>query len=154
MVWDPIIQQGSDESVSHYIRRFNETKELCSNLSISDMDLADICLKGLRSSTRDRIEGSDFLSIAQVQIIALIVELRMTKENKNDSDLSNSSVIMTTEPNNIHSESVTSKESSLAVEEHINQKNTAILDLSKAEGVVHFSSDYHVIKRQVLAEKD
>jgi hypothetical protein len=38
------------------------------------MDLADICLKGLRSSIRDRIEGSDFLSVAQVQVRALIIE--------------------------------------------------------------------------------
>ena len=86
------------------------------------MDLADICLKGLRLSIRDRIDGSNFLSVAQVQVRALIVELRITKEKKNDSDLSNSSIIMTTESNNVHSESVASKESSLAVEEHVNQK--------------------------------
>jgi hypothetical protein len=43
------------------------------------MDLADICLKGLRSSIRDKIEGSDFLSVAQVQVRALVVENRMNK---------------------------------------------------------------------------
>jgi hypothetical protein len=47
------------------------------------MDLADICLEGLRSSIRDKIEGSDFLSVAQVQVRALVVENRMNKEKDN-----------------------------------------------------------------------
>jgi hypothetical protein len=38
------------------------------------MDLADICLKGLRSSIRDKMEGTNFLSVAQAQIRALVVE--------------------------------------------------------------------------------
>jgi hypothetical protein len=38
------------------------------------MSLADICLKGLRSSIRDKIQGCDFLSIAQVQVRDLVVE--------------------------------------------------------------------------------
>jgi hypothetical protein len=37
------------------------------------MDLADICLKGLRSSIRDKMEGTIF-SVAQVQVRALVVE--------------------------------------------------------------------------------
>jgi hypothetical protein len=52
-------------------------------LSITDTDLADICLKGLRSSIRDKIEGSDFLLVALVQVRALIVENRMNKEKDN-----------------------------------------------------------------------
>jgi hypothetical protein len=52
-------------------------------MSITDMDLADICLKGLRSSIRDRIEGSDFLSVVQVQVRALIIENRMNKDKDN-----------------------------------------------------------------------
>jgi hypothetical protein len=47
------------------------------------MDLADICLKGLSSSIRDKIEGSDFLSVAQVQVRALVVENQMNKEKDN-----------------------------------------------------------------------
>jgi hypothetical protein len=50
-----------------------------------------------------------------------LYQVGISKKNKNDSDLSNSSVIMATEPNSVHFESVTTKESSLAVEEHINQ---------------------------------
>jgi hypothetical protein len=58
------VRQGRDETVSAYIKRFEETKNRCFNLSITDMDLANICLKGLRSFIRDKIEGSDFLSVA------------------------------------------------------------------------------------------
>jgi hypothetical protein len=98
------VSQGRDETVSAYIKRFKETKNRCFNLSITDMDLADICLKGFRSSIRDKIEGSDFLSVAQVQVRALVVENRMNKEKDNfksrlchvriidyDSDSSNNS---------------------------------------------------------------
>jgi hypothetical protein len=46
-----------------------------------------------------------------------------------------------------------SKESSLAAQEHVKHNKTAILDFSKAEGVVHFSSDHHIIGRQVQARK-
>jgi hypothetical protein len=38
------------------------------------MYLADICLKGLKLSIRDKIEGIDFLSVAQAQVRALVVE--------------------------------------------------------------------------------
>jgi hypothetical protein len=67
------------------------------------MDLVDTCLEGLRSSIRDKIEGSHFLSVAQVQVRALVVENRMNKEKDNfksrrsnvhiidDSDSSNDS---------------------------------------------------------------
>jgi hypothetical protein len=54
-------------------------------------------------------------------------------ENKNASDLSNNSVIMVIEPNSVHSEFVTTKESSLALEEHIIQKETTMLDFLKPE---------------------
>jgi hypothetical protein len=78
------VRKGRDETVSSYIERFKETKNWCFNLSITDMDLADICLKGLRSSIRDKIQGSDFLSDAQVQVRALVVENRiMSKEKDN-----------------------------------------------------------------------
>jgi hypothetical protein len=60
------VRQGRDETVSTYIKRFKETKNCCFNLSITDIDLADICQKALMSSIRDKIEGTDFLSVAQV----------------------------------------------------------------------------------------
>jgi hypothetical protein len=67
----------------------------------------------------------------------------MKKEDENNLNLMN-----------VQSEFVTSKESSLATQEHDKHNKTAILDFSKAEGVVHFSSDYHIIGRQVQAKKN
>jgi hypothetical protein len=37
--------------------------------------LVHICPKGLRSLIRDKIEGSNFLLVAQVQVRALIVKI-------------------------------------------------------------------------------
>jgi hypothetical protein len=82
-----------------------------------------------------------------------LYQVAISRKNKNDSDLSNSSVIMETEPKSVHSESIASKESSLAVKEHINKKETAMLDFPEVGVVVHLTSDYHAIKRQVQAEK-
>jgi hypothetical protein len=77
------VRQGRDETVSAYIKRFKEINNQCFNLSITDMDLVDICLKGLRSSISDKIEGTDFLSVAQVQVRALVVENQMNQEKDN-----------------------------------------------------------------------
>jgi hypothetical protein len=60
---------------------------------------------------------------------------------------------MKTEPNGVHSESITSKEWSLDVEEHINQKETTTLDFPEAGVVVHLTSDCHATNQQVQAEK-
>jgi hypothetical protein len=82
-----------------------------------------------------------------------LYQVAISKKNKNDSDLSNNSVIMTTESNDVHSEFIATKELSLAVEEHINQKETTMLDFSKAGGVVHFTRDCHATNRQFQVEK-
>jgi hypothetical protein len=82
-----------------------------------------------------------------------LYQVAISKNNKNNSDLSNSSVIMANKPNSVYSKFVTTKESSLVVEEHINQKETAMLHFSEAGVVVHLTSDYHATKRQVQAEK-
>ena len=68
------VKQNKDESVSEYVKRFKETKNRCFDLSISEVDLADIAYKGLRSSIRDRLEGRSFLSVSQLQTCALLQE--------------------------------------------------------------------------------
>lgn len=50
-----------------------------------------------------------------------------------------------TKQNNIHSELVLFEETSLVVAKHGNHKKLARLDFSGAKGVVHLSSDYHII---------
>jgi hypothetical protein len=88
------------------------------------------------------LKGIEFHSLASVLVRAMAHELRMKKEDENNSNLMN-----------VQSEFVTSKESSLAAQEHVKHNKIAILDFSKAEGVVHFLSDYHIIGRQVQAKK-
>jgi hypothetical protein len=46
---------------------------------------------------------------------------------------------------NILSESITSQKTSLATENHEKRKKIARLDFSGAKGVIHLSSDYHII---------
>jgi hypothetical protein len=82
-----------------------------------------------------------------------LYQVAISKKNKNDSDLSNSLVIMITKPNGVHFESIATKELRLAIEDHINQKETTMLDFSKAGVVVHFTSDCHATNRQVQTER-
>jgi hypothetical protein len=55
------IQQGIDESVFKYLKRFKEIKSPYFNLSISDSDLANLAFKGLKSSLRDSLKGIEFI---------------------------------------------------------------------------------------------
>ena len=67
--------------------------------------------------------------------------------------MDNNSVMLRNESNKGCSEFIVSQETSLAVQNHSKSNKTAILDFSKAEGVIRFSSDYFAIEQHVLAEK-
>jgi hypothetical protein len=43
------VRQTSNESISDYFRRFEETKNRCFNLTISKKDLVDLAFQGIRS---------------------------------------------------------------------------------------------------------
>jgi hypothetical protein len=96
------IQQGRDESVFKYLERFTEIKSQYFNLSISDSDQANLAFRGLKSSLRDSLKGIEFHSLASVLVRAMTHELRMKKENENNSNYMN-----------VQSEFDTSKETSL-----------------------------------------
>jgi hypothetical protein len=64
-------RQGRDESIMDYFKRFKDVKNRCFNLSISERDLADLALGGLRSHFKEKLEGYDYFSINQLQIRAL-----------------------------------------------------------------------------------
>ena len=74
------------------------------------------------------------------------------KKEKN-SDMDNNLVVLRTDSNKDCSKFIVSQETSLAVQNHGKSSKTAILDFSKAEGVIHFNSDYCVIEQHILAEK-
>ena len=46
-------------------------KNQCFNLSLSEKDLVDLALAGLRSSYREKLDGLSFYSINQLQVRAL-----------------------------------------------------------------------------------
>ena len=75
------------------------------------------------------------------------------EEKENNSDMDNNSVVLRTESNKECSEFIVSQETSLAVQNHSKSNKIAILDFSKAKGVIRFNSDYFAIKQHVLVEK-
>jgi len=68
------VKQKHDESVTDYVKRFRDTKNRCYSLVISEKDMADLVLNGLRSHLKDKLEGFDFLTIGQVLQRALAHE--------------------------------------------------------------------------------
>ena len=44
------VRQGRDESIQEYFKKFKDIKNRCFNLSLSEKDLVDLALAGLRSS--------------------------------------------------------------------------------------------------------
>ena len=75
------------------------------------------------------------------------------EKEENNSDMDNNSVMLRTESNKGCSEFIVLQETSPAVQNHSKSNKTAILDFSKAEGVIRFKSDYFAIEQYVLAEK-
>ena len=68
------------------------------------------------------------------------------EEKENNSDMTNNSVMLGTESNKNCFEFTISQETSLAVRNHDKSNKIVILAFSKAECVVHFYNDYHVVE--------
>jgi hypothetical protein len=77
------VRQGRDESILDYFKRFKDIKNHCFNLSISEKDLADLALGGLRSHFKEKLEGYAFITANQLQVRALNQELKF--ENAKDT---------------------------------------------------------------------
>jgi hypothetical protein len=75
------VEQGHDESVNDYIRRFRDAKTRCFNLTIGEKDMIDLAFNGLRSYLKENLEGHTFIALAQLQQRALTQESR-SKETK------------------------------------------------------------------------
>ena len=74
------VRQGRDESIQEYFKKFKDIKNRCFNLSLSEKDLVDLALAGLRSSYREKLDGSSFYSTNQLQAKALSQETKFKKE--------------------------------------------------------------------------
>ena len=58
-----LVRQGRDESIQEYFKKFKDIKNRCFNLSISDKDLVDVALNGLRSYLKEKLEGFDYFNL-------------------------------------------------------------------------------------------
>src|SRR6185312_11577054 len=65
------VKQGRDESIHEYFKRFNDIKNRCFNLSLSEKDLVNLALADLCSSYREKLDGSSYYSLNQLQVRAL-----------------------------------------------------------------------------------
>jgi hypothetical protein len=81
------VKQKHDEPVTSYIRRFRKTKNRCYNLVISERDLAALDFNGLRSHIKEKLEGHEFIDVAQVLTRALAHESRSKDTRSNLSVL-------------------------------------------------------------------
>jgi hypothetical protein len=76
------VRQGHEESVNDYIRRFRDTRNRCFRIHVTDKELAGLAFNGLLSYLRDKLDGTQFFSIAQLHQRALTYESRFKEISK------------------------------------------------------------------------
>jgi hypothetical protein len=70
------LRQGKDESVNDYIRRFRDTRNRCFQIHLAEKQLAGLAFDGLRYYLKERLEGVQFFTLAQLHQRALACESR------------------------------------------------------------------------------
>jgi hypothetical protein len=70
------LRQEKDESVSDYIRRFRDTRNRCFQIHLTDKQLAGIAFDGLRFYLKEKLEGIQFFTLAQLHQRASVCESR------------------------------------------------------------------------------
>jgi hypothetical protein len=76
------VRQGREESVNNYIRRFRDTRNWCFRIRVADKELAVLAFNGLLSYLRDKLDETQFFSIAQLHQRALACESRFKETSK------------------------------------------------------------------------
>jgi hypothetical protein len=70
------LRQEKDESVGDYIRRFRDTRNRCFQIHLTDKQLAGIAFDGLRYYLKEKLEGIQFFTLAQLHQKASTCESR------------------------------------------------------------------------------
>jgi hypothetical protein len=70
------LRQEKDESVSDYIRRFRDTRNRCFQIHLTDKQLAGIAFDGLCYYLKEKLEGIQFCTLAQLHQKASACESR------------------------------------------------------------------------------
>jgi hypothetical protein len=68
------LRQGKDESVNDYIRRFRDTRNQCFQIHLTEKQLAGLAFDGLHYYLKERLEGVQFFTLAQLHQKALASE--------------------------------------------------------------------------------
>jgi hypothetical protein len=68
------VRQGHEELINDYIRRFRDTINRCFRIHVADRELAGLAFNGLLSYLRDKLDVTQFFSIAQLYQRALACE--------------------------------------------------------------------------------
>jgi hypothetical protein len=70
------LRQERDESVNDYIRRFRDTRNRCFQIHLTDKQLTGIAFDGLHYYLKEKLEGIQFFTLAQLHHRALAYESR------------------------------------------------------------------------------
>jgi hypothetical protein len=68
------LRQTKDESVNDYIRRFRDTRNRCFQIHLAEKQLAGLAFNGLWYYLKERLEGIQFFTLAQLHQRALACE--------------------------------------------------------------------------------
>jgi hypothetical protein len=76
------LRQAKDESVNDYIRRFRDTRNRCFQIHLAEKQLAGLAFNGLRYYLKERLEGIQFFTLAQLHQRASACESRSKETAK------------------------------------------------------------------------
>jgi hypothetical protein len=76
------LRQGKDESVNEYIRRFRDTRNRCFQIHLAEKQLAGLAFNGPRYYLKEKLEGIQFFTLAQLHQRALAYESRSKETTK------------------------------------------------------------------------
>jgi hypothetical protein len=76
------LRQGKDESVNEYIRRFRDIRNRCFQIQLAEKQLAGLAFNGLRYYLKERLEGIQCFTLAQLHQRALACESRSKETTK------------------------------------------------------------------------
>lgn len=86
-------RQNKDEFIADYFKHFRRIRNRCFDVTFKERDLAEIAVKGLRPSIREKIEGQDPIYLAITQTRAMGHEERIAKDREREDRQSNTHVL-------------------------------------------------------------
>ena len=76
------LRQGKEELVNDYIQRFRDTRNRCFQIHLAEKQLAGLAFNGLCYYLKERLQGVQFFTLAQLHQRALTCESRSKETAK------------------------------------------------------------------------